>query len=104
MSTLSRLQDWYSRQCDGDWEHSLGVVIESCDNPGWWVKVNLKGTKLQQCSFTEIAENVDEARFAQGPQWLSCRVDENIWHGAGDENKLGRIFDLFLSWAEANGS
>ena len=104
MSTLSRLQAWYSRQCDGSWEHSLGVAIESCDNPGWWVKVNLKGTKLQDRSFLEIAENVDQARFALGSQWLNCRVEDNIWHGAGDEAKLSRILDLFLSWAEANGS
>ena len=104
MSTIERLQSWYTRQCDGEWEHSAGVVIESCDNPGWWVKINLLGTRLESCAFRELAEGVDGQRFALGPQWLSCRVDAGTWHGAGDETKLERILEIFLAWAEANGA
>ncbi len=37
-AALSRLQRWYSAQCDGDWEHGLGVRIETLDNPGWMVQ------------------------------------------------------------------
>ena len=44
--SLVRLQLWYSRQCDGDWEHGLGIRIESLDNPGWSVRIDLKGTNL----------------------------------------------------------
>jgi hypothetical protein len=58
MSTLAQLQTWYSHQCNGEWEHSSGVIIQSCDNPGWWVKINLIGTPLQTQPFTEIAEGV----------------------------------------------
>ena len=101
---LTRLQQWYARQCDGEWEHSLGFLIESCDNPGWWVKVNLKGTKLHDASFSRIAENVDAAHHAQGPRWLECRIENDTWHGAGDETKLERILELFLDWAEAHGA
>ena len=100
MSTLSRLQSWYARQCNGDWEHSQGVAIDSCDNPGWWVKINLSGTKLERQPFPEIRENVDASRHAQGPRWLNCRVEELTWHGAGDETQLERILELFMDWAE----
>jgi hypothetical protein len=34
MDALSRLQAWYFAQCDGEWEHSYGIHIENCDNPG----------------------------------------------------------------------
>jgi len=34
-NVMERIQDWYRRQCDGDWEHSYGVKIETLDNPGW---------------------------------------------------------------------
>ena len=67
MNILARLQTWYARQCNGEWEHSFGINIQSCDNPGWWVKINLVGTPLQQQAFTEIAEGVDVRRLPQGP-------------------------------------
>ena len=103
MSTLARLQTWYTQQCNGAWEHSSGVLIESCDNPGWWVKVNLLGTPLRGRVFEEVAEGVNTQHFPLGPKWLSCRVEEDTWHGAGDETKLERILDTFLAWAETNG-
>ncbi len=103
MNTLARLQIWYSRQCNGEWEHSSGISIQSCDNPGWWVKINLAGTPLENQVFTEIAEGVDAQRFALGAHWLSCRIENDIWHGAGDETQLAHILEIFLDWANANG-
>jgi hypothetical protein len=104
MNTLARLQTWYSHQCNGEWEHSSGVIIQSCDNPGWWIKINLIGTPLLTHAFTEIAEGVDAQRFALGSHWLSCRIENGTWHGAGDETKLERILEVFLAWADENGS
>jgi len=103
MSTLARLQAWYTNQCNDLWEHSSGVHIESCDNPGWWVKINLFGTHLQSVAFPEIAEGVDSQRFPTGHRWLCCRIQDNVWHGAGDETKLEHILETFLAWTEANG-
>jgi len=100
VTILRRLQNWYKNQCDGVWEHSTGILIESCDNPGWWVKVNLQGTSLQGRAFVEIAEGVNAQRFAIGPEWLSCRIEGDVWHGAGDETKLERILGIFLAWSE----
>lgn len=104
MSTLARIQAWYSAQCDGEWEHASGISIESLDNPGWWVKIRLLGTSLAGRAFVEIAENVDAQRFALGSRWLSCRVEGDTWHGAGDETQLERILIEFLLWAEACSS
>lgn len=104
MNALTRLQAWYSSQCDGEWEHTSGVSIQSCDNPGWWVKINLTGTALQSRAFTEIADGVDAGRRPLGSRWLSCYREDGTWHGAGDETKLERILEVFLAWAEENGS
>jgi hypothetical protein len=104
MTTLLRLQQWYTRQCDGKWEHRRGITIESCDNPGWWVHVELKGTTLENVPFEAVAESVDADGFQQGPRWLDCRVADGVWNRAGDETKLERILDVFLSWAEKHGS
>jgi hypothetical protein len=99
MTLISELQSWYIRQCDGEWEHQHGISIESCDNPGWWVKVALAGTALENIVFEPIRENVDAAGFQQESRWLSCRVDGKTWQGAGDETKLERIIQIFLAWA-----
>ena len=104
MSILDQFQKWYKLQCNGVWEHSHGVSIQSCDNPGWWVKVDLTDTSLQNNSFTEISEGVDEKRFALGAQWLNCRIENSTWHGAGDETKLERILEIFIRWANHNVS
>lgn len=100
MNTLARLQDWYAQQCNGEWEHASGITMQTCDNPGWWVKIDLAGTTLQQRAFAEIAAGVDAQRFAQGSCWMSCHVENGIWHGAGDASRLEHILETFLAWAE----
>jgi hypothetical protein len=96
---LRSLHDWYAKHCDGQWEHRHGIKIESCDNPGWWVKVDLVGTELESCTFSTIAVNVDDGGFQTGRRWMSCRVENGVWHGAGDETKLSEILGAFLTWA-----
>lgn len=66
------------------------------------MKVNLLNTPLQNRAFEEIAEGVDAQRFAVSPLWLCCRIEGSAWHGAGDETKLERILETFLTWAEAS--
>ena len=101
---LDRLQRWYYAQCNGDWEHQYGVTIQTCDNPGWLVKIDLVGTALETVPFDAIHEDVDEAGWQQSDRWLHCRVVGNVWQGAGDETKLQRILEVFLAWAEGSGS
>jgi len=35
MDLLEQVEDWYSSQCNGDWEHQYGISIDTLDNPGW---------------------------------------------------------------------
>ncbi|MCH9809052.1 MAG: immunity 53 family protein [Alphaproteobacteria bacterium] len=53
-NTIQRLQAWFSQNCDGDWEHTLGVSIQSCDNPGWWVKIDVRGTALEHKPYDDV--------------------------------------------------
>ena len=102
MTALARLEKWYAGQCNGEWEHNQGVTIESCDNPGWWIKIALKGTALENTSFERVAENVDADGTQQGPRWVVCHVAGGLRQGAGDETKLEMILNIFLSWAESH--
>jgi len=112
MNEIIRLQKWYSSQCNGEWEHGHGISITSCDNPGWWVKIDLRGTALEARLFTPVELNVSAAqedRIAggleldmcdRGSDWLLCRVKDKMFDGAGDPDKLQTILKTFLDWAE----
>ena len=51
---LTWLQAWYATQCDGDWEHDYGVSIQTLDNPGWHLSVDLTETALAKAQFDPI--------------------------------------------------
>jgi len=54
MNTVTGLQSWYQGNCDGDWEHQFGIQIETLDNPGWLVKINLEGTLQEGVDFPAV--------------------------------------------------
>jgi hypothetical protein len=66
MSVLADIQKWYASNCDGDWEHSFGIVIETLDNPGWSVTIDLKDTNLEGKTFETFQNEVSEE------QWIHC--------------------------------
>jgi len=92
-SELAEIQQWYDAQCDGDWEHEFGVGIETLDNPGWTVEIDLEATPLDGCEFPPIKD------MRAGREWLFCEVSEGRCRGSGGPHMLGRILRKFLDWA-----
>jgi hypothetical protein len=88
-----RLAKWYEAQCNGSWEHEYGVVIDTLDNPGWSVKVDLTGTNLAGSQFVEVKN------LAHERNWIHCVVKEQRFEGTGGPGMLGHILEVFLSWA-----
>jgi hypothetical protein len=97
---LTRLQTWYLANCNGDWEHKHGIHIETLDNPGWLVKIELARTTLKRRPFTKIAEGISEAGHPVQSHWLHCSVRDGVWEGAADGSQLSRLLALFLEWAD----
>jgi hypothetical protein len=54
MAAPSILEQWYSRQCNGEWEHGFGVEISTIDNPGWSASIDLHDTPKQDAAFTRV--------------------------------------------------
>lgn len=75
--TIDRIQDWYKINCNGDWEHSYGYKIETLDNPGWAIKIDLAETAL---------ENLEFNRAYQNPK------NNNDWFQIYTENKILNIY------------
>jgi hypothetical protein len=97
-ANLAVLADWYAAQCNGEWEHRYGVSIQSTDNPGWWVKIDLVGTALAERSFATLSDGV-ETDGPKGSRWLRCYVADGVWNGAGDETRLDEILGRFVAWS-----
>jgi Immunity protein 53 len=89
------LLEWYHKQCDGDWEHCNGVKIGTIDNPGWYLKISLDETELQNRDFQQIDINRSEN------DWIYCSVEEKIFKGFGGPFNLPEILLIFREWAES---
>lgn len=97
-NVLTELQQWYASNCNGDWEHGDGVKIETLDNPGWHLKIELEETNLQNCSFISIDIDNNEN------DWYICKVDKNKFEAFGDPTKLTKLIEIFLDWAKSQNS
>jgi hypothetical protein len=117
MDTLADIQDWFQKHCNGEWEHRYGISIETCDNPGWHVRISTKGTTLENKPFEMVSEDLPEEWINQAlglvkapftcaepssEHWLICYVKGGEFNGVGDPSRLSQILGLFLDWANRN--
>jgi hypothetical protein len=102
MQALSELQKWYFSQCNEDWEHTYGIEIGNLDNPGWFVKIDLQDTELEESSFATYEYGTGEEGITSGNEWLICKVESKKFIGYGGPFKLEEIINVFLSWANEN--
>jgi hypothetical protein len=96
-SVLLRLQQWYASQCDGEWEHGDGVKIDTLDNPGWTVIIDIGNTSLKGKSFEPIQHGLTED---SNQDWLHIKVEDDQFRAFGDPTKLSLMLECFLAWAE----
>lgn len=97
MTELERLQLWYESHCDGTWEHDHGLVIDTLDNPGWHVRIDLAGTALHNRPFVPVDRGTDDH------DWIRCTVDAATFSGFGGPKNLTGILAIFLDWADTPG-
>ena len=94
MDLIRWLQHWYDCNCDGEWEHFHGVEIGTLDDPGWYVHIDLKETPHSSLTMAELR------RDAADDDWLHCRIEDGIFKGTGDSQKLEEILTRFKSLVE----
>ena len=93
MNILKWLENWYSENCDGDWEHSKSVSIVTLDNPGWAVDIYLEGTWLENKDFQILDIERTNA------DWVYSSVSNNIFKGRGGSNNLEELLIIFQEWS-----
>ncbi len=94
MDYLAEIEKWYHSNCNEDWEHQFGVTIETLDNPGWWIEIDLEGTNLEKVQFNEISFTKPEL------DWYHCKVKDNKFIGSGGPQQLNILLKIFIEWAK----
>lgn len=94
MNPLSALQEWYASVCDGDWEHSSGVRIETLDNPGWMLVVDLEGTPLH-------GRLCGAGHESDGGGWITVASDGSAFVAACDPLSLEKAIEAFVEFARS---
>jgi hypothetical protein len=97
-SALERLEAWYLSQCDEEWEHAHGITVETLDNPGWRIKIDLAATRWAGREFAPRQH--DRAEH----DWLRCWVKGTEWQAAVGPCNLEEVLTLFLDWVGADDS
>ena len=95
IENLTWLQNWYKSQCDGEWEHEYGVKIQTTDNPGWAIKIDLRYTELEKIEIEYQLVEISET------DWFGYSVKNNVFDGGGDSEKLEKIISIFRDLVES---
>lgn len=102
MDDLTWLTRWYASQCNGSWEHQNGVKLDTLDNPGWILTINLEETDLENRPF-ELQRNGTEPE-AYDPtnvaSWWICRVENKEFIATCGPHDLPAIISIFRDWAD----
>lgn len=91
IDVIKGLEEWFSAQCDEDWEHSYGLSIETIDNPGWHVEIDLLDTAWMDISIPFSRTERSDS------DWIQIEVHEGKFIGSGGTRNLGEILRRFLS-------
>jgi hypothetical protein len=90
---LEKLEQWYSKHSNGDWEHQHGIKIDTLDNPGWELVIDLKNTELENKVFVQTKIERSEN------DWYHCSVVENKFIGNCGPLNLQEVLNVFFLWS-----
>lgn len=93
-SLLGRLELWFASNCDGEWEHREGITIQTCDNPGWLVKICIPESIKGSYSSGRLVDISYREGTGADQRWLVCTLETDHFKGAG--SSLAEILQTFF--------
>jgi hypothetical protein len=95
---LGALQAWFVAHCDGNWEQEYGVTIQTVEEPGWELRVDLVGTRLEGIALPRQSV----ARAAE--DWCEMWCDGYTFYAVGGPHDLDELLGSFVSFAELDSA
>ena len=87
------LTDWYRSECNGDWEHTYGIQIDTIDNPGWSLKIDLLETSHEGKKMSMKLLNSDN-------DWYDINSNGEVFTAFGDISKLSFLIGAFKEFID----
>jgi hypothetical protein len=94
MDDLIWLMEWYASHCDGNWEHQYGITIQTLDNPGWRLAIDLNGCGLETRPFAKLDHGMPS-----DVSWWTCSVTGGKFLAHCGKRDLPIIIAAFRKWA-----
>ena len=95
IDNLRWIAEWYRANTNGDWEHQHGIKIETIDNPGWWVDIDVEETPLSTKPFVPVEIERSDS------DWIRCWVEGQKFKIACGPLNLDEGLGIFRSWTES---
>lgn len=89
-NNVAWLMKWYNDKCDGNWEHLFGIKIDSIDNPGWSITIDLDDTNVAELSWIYYETNDND--------WYGYKIEDRKFVASGDPFKLDYLIGIFKSF------
>lgn len=89
---LVLLEKWFAARCDGEWEQRYGVRIDSLDNPGWSLEIDLDGTPAESRTLARNMIERDENC------WIHYWVEQKQFQARTGLRNLGEAIQIFVDW------
>lgn len=99
-SEFDWLINWFAEECDGDWEHNEGITIETLDNPGWKLTIELWETDLENQPFESIEFNMESTEVGVQTRWYLCKVEDQKFRAFCGVLDLPVVIGIFRKWVE----
>lgn len=77
INNLKWLENWYKENCNGDREHTYGISIQTIDNPGWKITINLNETDFENLTLDFIGTDNSE------DDWFKFGIKDQSYIGVG---------------------
>ena len=94
--SINFLQEWHKTCFNKTGKKDHRIIIETLDNPGWWVEINLKDTQYIDKQFDAIKELEDD------DIWIYCVVKDNQFQAASSPQNLNSILNIFCKWIDSS--
>lgn len=94
LNILDWLSQWYESECNGDWEHSFGIVIETLDNPGWHCVIDLRETQWETMDLKLTKESFPD------DGWAFYKIEKQKFEISCDPKRLEHCLTYFKKWIE----
>lgn len=93
---LDWVQDWFTNQCDGMWEHGYGVRVNMISEPGWHVRIELRNTPWAEKKTELVREKLPTGEI------VYYEVKNGYFEAKGGISTLEILLNIFKKWIEKN--